>query len=334
MRKPQHPGAAVLVALVLSLPLFVQAQQLDSPADQTTARGIELYRQGKTFEAIKVLLQVVEKHKDDADAWYYLGLAQYSEEWIGGARDSFERLVELRPNSADAQAKLSYALILGNQPKEALATAKRALELGDQSAEPHYAIAEASLRNGDPGNALEEVSNTLKLKPDFLPALITKSFAHYSLKQYSESAESLERFLATSPNDADAGIWREQLQQLRALANRSPVDSATGSPTNPQTSQPVTILGRDATSKARVLEKPEAGYTEAARKAGVTGTVVLKGVFASDGQVKNLFVVRALSYGLVSKAVSAARRIKFEPAIKDGHSVSQYIQLEYTFNLY
>jgi TonB family protein len=91
---------------------------------------------------------------------------------------------------------------------------------------------------------------------------------------------------------------------------------------------------RDVTQKAKVLSKPEAGYTEDARKNQVTGTVVLKAIFSSSGQVTSIQAVKPLPFGLTEKAIAAARAIKFIPAQKDGHTVSQYIQLEYTFNLY
>ncbi len=37
---------------------------------------------------------------------------------------------------------------------------------------------------------------------------------------------------------------------------------------------------------------------------------------------------------LLAAAVRAARRIKFVPATRDGRPVSQFIQIEYNFNLY
>lgn len=88
------------------------------------------------------------------------------------------------------------------------------------------------------------------------------------------------------------------------------------------------------TSKARVTAKPEPRYTEQARNQQTTGTVVLRCVFAADRTVKYLLVVVGLPDGLTERALEAARRIKFEPAIKDGRPVSMYIQLEYNFNLY
>jgi outer membrane biosynthesis protein TonB len=37
---------------------------------------------------------------------------------------------------------------------------------------------------------------------------------------------------------------------------------------------------------------------------------------------------------LTEKAIAAARRIQFSPAMKDGRAVSQYIRVEYNFNIY
>lgn len=92
--------------------------------------------------------------------------------------------------------------------------------------------------------------------------------------------------------------------------------------------------GKDVSSKARVLSKPEPQYTEEARKNQVTGTVVLRAVFTSGGQVTNIRAVSGLPFGLTERAIAAARQIKFSPATKDGRAVSMYIQLEYNFNLY
>lgn len=92
--------------------------------------------------------------------------------------------------------------------------------------------------------------------------------------------------------------------------------------------------GRDVTSKARVLSKPEPQYTEEARKNQITGTVVLRAVFTSGGAVTNIRAVSGLPFGLTERAIAAARQIKFIPATKDGRQVSMHIQLEYNFNLY
>ncbi|MGI8918986.1 MAG: energy transducer TonB [Pyrinomonadaceae bacterium] len=92
--------------------------------------------------------------------------------------------------------------------------------------------------------------------------------------------------------------------------------------------------GKEVNSKARVLSKPEPQYTEEARKNQITGTVVLRAVFTSGGQVTSIRAVSGLPFGLTERAIAAARQIRFTPATKDGRAVSMYIQLEYNFNLY
>jgi len=90
----------------------------------------------------------------------------------------------------------------------------------------------------------------------------------------------------------------------------------------------------EVTRKATIIWKVEPIYTEEARRNQVHGTVVLRGVFSSSGQVTNLRVMSGLANGLTENAVEAARSIRFFPAVKDGKPVSQYIQIEYNFNLY
>jgi protein TonB len=91
---------------------------------------------------------------------------------------------------------------------------------------------------------------------------------------------------------------------------------------------------REVEVKARILSRPEPQYTEEARKNQVSGTVVLRAVFSSSGQVTNIRTVSGLPNGLTERAIAAARQIRFSPAMKGGRAVSQYIQIEYNFNLY
>jgi TonB family protein len=140
--------------------------------------------------------------------------------------------------------------------------------------------------------------------------------------RFTEAADALEKYLLLDPIAKDRGIWTDQLDSLRFFSRRT-TKSADG-----------VFSGKDVTTKARVLKKPEPAYTEEARRMQVTGTVILRCVFAADGTVRHFLVVRGLPYGLTEAAISAARKIKFTPATVDGRSVSMFIQLEYNFNLY
>jgi TonB family protein len=83
-----------------------------------------------------------------------------------------------------------------------------------------------------------------------------------------------------------------------------------------------------------IKSKPEAQYTKEARQHQIVGSVLLRGLFHSSGQIKDVCVVQGLPYGLTRQAVQAAYKIKFEPVMKDGHPVSVTRYIEYNFSLY
>ena len=90
----------------------------------------------------------------------------------------------------------------------------------------------------------------------------------------------------------------------------------------------------EVSTRPRVISKPEPQYTEQARRDQITGTVVLRVVFSSSGDVTNINTVQKLGGGLTEKAIAAARQIRFVPATRNGRPVSMYMQLEYNFNLF
>jgi periplasmic protein TonB len=92
--------------------------------------------------------------------------------------------------------------------------------------------------------------------------------------------------------------------------------------------------GSEVEQRARLLSKPEPQYTEEARRNQISGTVTLRVVFSSAGEVVQIRALRTLPFGLTERAIAAARQIKFVPAMKSGQPVSVHMQLEYNFNLY
>jgi TonB family protein len=95
-----------------------------------------------------------------------------------------------------------------------------------------------------------------------------------------------------------------------------------------------TFWSNQVEQRARLIFKPEPQYTEEARRNQVSGTVMLRVIFSSSGEVVQIRAVRTLPFGLTERAIAAARQIKFTPAMKGGQPVSVHMQLEYNFNLY
>jgi TonB family protein len=94
------------------------------------------------------------------------------------------------------------------------------------------------------------------------------------------------------------------------------------------------FTAKDVTRKAVINHKPEPHYTADARRNNLTGTVRLRMVLAADGTVRQIVPLTTLPDGLTEQAIAAARDIEFTPASKDGRAVSQYVTVEYNFNIY
>ncbi len=325
-------------AIALSQGSASQSQPL-APATERE-RGIALYTQGHLNDSIEVLRKVVKDNKQDVEAWHFLGLALIQNKQLKEASKCFETALKLQPQFAPGHAGLAYALLLRNKSPEALREANSALAINPDIPDAHYIIGVVRLRAGKKDDALAEVNAAIKIKPDFGPAYLLKSQALASFlgdvllakenesfetgkDRYREAAAALEKYLQLVPNAENKETWLEQLESLRVFsANYEKSD-----PNRP-------FSGKEVTTKVRVLAKPEPAYTELARQNQITGTVVVRCIFASDGTVKNFLVVEGLPDGLTEMAIRAARKIKFAPATIDGRPVSMFMQLEYNFNLY
>jgi TonB family protein len=83
-----------------------------------------------------------------------------------------------------------------------------------------------------------------------------------------------------------------------------------------------------------VLDRPLPPYTEEARRARISGIVLLQCVVRKDGTVDSFKVVRGLGYGLEESAISTvATRWRFEPGTKDGVPVDVQANIEVMFRL-
>lgn len=110
-----------------------------------------------------------------------------------------------------------------------------------------------------------------------------------------------------------------------------PEPSPAVEPVEPPPEGPLEVSG-EVIAPVRV-ESPLPRYTEAARRVGLQGTVVLRAVIDEEGRVKDLEVVEGLPLGLTAAAEAAARRWRFEPATLHGRPVPVFWRLTVSFRL-
>lgn len=84
----------------------------------------------------------------------------------------------------------------------------------------------------------------------------------------------------------------------------------------------------------RIISKPRARYTDAARRANVQGNVLIKVTMLSNGSVGTVTPVKELPHGMTEQAIGAAKRLVFLPKRVNGVPVSVTQTFEYTFSIY
>jgi periplasmic protein TonB len=87
------------------------------------------------------------------------------------------------------------------------------------------------------------------------------------------------------------------------------------------------------TEEPRLLHSEEPEYSEEARKARYSGSVMLAIDVDVNGRVANVRVVKSLGFGLDEKAKEAVLKWRFRPAMAGGHPVIAPAQVRVTFHL-
>ena len=137
-------------------------------------------------------------------------------------------------------------------------------------------------------------------------------------QSFKAAGDTVAEILKLSPPNRD--FWAERLEtfQLYSQPVSSPAER--------------TVFGRSEVQKpAQFLDLPLAEVTDEARAAKAKGDVRLRLVLAADGTVKYVFPIKSMRYGLTESAMTAARQIKFQPAIRNGSPAAVFVTLVYEF---
>jgi TonB family protein len=87
------------------------------------------------------------------------------------------------------------------------------------------------------------------------------------------------------------------------------------------------------TTTPKLLYKVEPSYTEEAKAAKISGSVLLKLVVDENGNAQDIQVARSLDQGLDRNAIAAVRQWVFAPATENGKPVAVAANIEVNFSL-
>ncbi|MGH9948817.1 MAG: TonB family protein [Pyrinomonadaceae bacterium] len=316
-------------------------------AQQTEHQGIALYHQGKYAEAISVLNKAVKQKesKTDANLWNALGLANTAVGDFKKAKKAFENATSYDRTNSNFWSNLAYAKLRLRDLNGAQSAADKAIAFDPKNATAYYIRGLASLWELNFDEAQKNADIALATNPKFADSYILSALIQMGRLgkeiEGSGSTDSIREnviFLKNAVDILNTGLTAcgDCPKKANLQKELEPIDFffKNYSKEKPKPPVPGVIpVPEPGVTPYKVLSKPRATYTQAAREANVQGTIRIIAMLGTNGRVDYVFVLKGLGHGLDEQAIAAARAIKFEPKIKDGKPVPVVITLEYGFSI-
>ena len=205
-------------------------------------------RIGQPATAIMLLKRALELTPDDVATHFQLGTVYLAQSDTANAREQFEQCNRLSPDFADAWAQLSALLAQLGDKSGAERVLSKGLQACPNSPGLHLMRARNLRKAGQPGEAITEFENSIRLRPNEPDAYIELGNTYIELGNTNEGVQKMREALETDPghpmalgvlayfsistgDETEARRWfakvrnqprmqKEQIEQLRAAFQR------------------------------------------------------------------------------------------------------------------
>lgn len=243
--------------------------------------------------------------------------------------EGFSEFFDYASGSVESKIIMAQIALLLNETLEAARWTAQATALDGRNYEAYFVGGLAKFATDE---GLQNAERAIELKPDFAPAyalraeILLNRAGEFSTDKrkpiYEQAYRDIQKYLSLAPDSSRASFWRGQQSALKLWLDSFPDINSVISPNEPKS------------TGIKITVKPRAHYTDPARISQTTGTVRLQIWFDKSGKVSEVLILKSLPFGLTEQAVSAAERIAFEPAAKDGKPFISVKIVEYSFLIY
>ena len=161
-----------------------------------------------------------------------------------------------------------------------------------------------------PPSVQADSTNAVTTSPAHAAMVLRQALDHV----FAQSIDA--RMIAAMPH-----FWRLYYQAAAVHRDFRPTNSA--------------VESQDSVDrKAKLLSIVDPGSNQYAQTSGVAGMALYNVVVGPDGKAQEIAVARPIGFGLDKDAISAIRKAKFQPALKDGKPVPVLLNLVVEFRIY
>ncbi len=329
--------ATALVAVAIVAPLAaVRAQEKPSPAILPDVDAtIRAATAQKNPEMLEKPAAAFEASKQYEAAGKLLESAAAIREEVSGKRSGKSGVGVMKIGVVEKKRK---------HRRDAEAFYTKALSVLGDRAEAAPALMYLGLRKKNPAESIDYFQRAQVLDPTLAgPAMMWMALIREREPNPVE-AEALYKSSLAAENPTSADAENTMKLYARFLKDQGREDDAKAIATlawkalgpektrTVQSSSNVFKIGSGVTAP-QVLAKTDPEYTEEARVAKYSGTVVLYLEITPEGLAQNIRVVKTLGLGLDDKAVEAINKWRFKPGAKEGEPVTVMANIEVNFRL-
>lgn len=170
-------------------------------------KAVQALGRGEPDLARKVLLKVLEKAPDWAQAHYYMGIASHTTGAIEAAIESFSNACTLAPKDPAVHMGLGIALHEHGEHEPAIRELEKACRLGPKVPAYWFNLGKALLSSrSHPGEAQRALNRVLELDPGHVLAHMALADAHILLGEVDAAAAHYREVLRRKPGHAKAWL--------------------------------------------------------------------------------------------------------------------------------
>jgi tetratricopeptide (TPR) repeat protein len=187
--------------------------------------ALEAMKAGRHDEAIAKFNEVVAKMPTCADCYYNIGMASAAKQDWAGAEAAYKKMLELKPDSAEAYTGL--AGVYNSQKKFDLAAeaSSKAAQLsggaaGGGGAEASYNQGVILFNSGKFAEAKTQFEAATKADPNMAMAQYQLGMTALNLGEIPLAVSALEAYLKVDPNGSKAGEVKAALPALQGMLKK------------------------------------------------------------------------------------------------------------------
>jgi len=304
-------------------------------AEEAYRRAVHLVQTQHLNDAVSMFNRAVMLKPDWALAFAARARALYESKKYVEAISDCDAAIRLDPTHAEWYDLRGLAYSYSGQHARALEDYNRAIDMNSNIAAYYNNRGWAYRELGQPQKAIADLTTTIQMSPAFAIGYENRAIAFAQLKDWARAIADYTAAIQLNPVSRN---YQKRAEARLSIGDRNgaeedqrkvaQLDSAAQGQ-----QQGVNRVG-NGISPPVVLYKVDPTYTEEARSARYSGTVVLQVIVDPGGFARDIKVVRSLGMGLDDKAIEAVRKWKFRPGYKNGQAVAVQATIEVNFRLF